>query len=141
LRICAGAVLTRGRDILLAKRADDRRFYPGVWDIIGGHCEANEAPADTLVRELREEIGITPRTIEEIAVLGEPKPSEHGQARYHIFVVSAWDGGEPRLLGTEHSDLRWMTVADALTLPLAHPGYRELFATLFPAPSERPLER
>jgi len=134
VRTCAGALLVRGRNILLAKRADDRSFYPGVWDIIGGHCESNEAPVDTLTRELLEEIGITPRIFEEIAVLTEPRPAEHGDARYHVFVVRTWDGGEPRLLGAEHSELRWMSVADALELPLAHPAYRELFAKVLALP-------
>jgi 8-oxo-dGTP diphosphatase len=113
--------------MLLAKRAADRAFYPGVWDVVGGHCEDGEAPGDTLVREVREEIGVTPSTFEEIAVLPEPQASEHGDARYHIFMVTAWGGGEPRLRGLEHSDLRWVSLDDALALPLAHSGYGELF--------------
>ncbi len=76
--------------ILLARRSADRSFYPGVWDVIGGHCERDEAPADALVRELREEIGVTARAFDEIAVLPEPQPIEHGEAQYHIFIVTAW---------------------------------------------------
>ncbi len=44
MRICAGGVLVRGGEVLLARRSDDRAFYPGVWDVIGGHCEPGEAP-------------------------------------------------------------------------------------------------
>jgi 8-oxo-dGTP diphosphatase len=127
MRICAGGVLVRGETILLAKRSAERAFYPGVWDIIGGHCEANETPAETLVRELQEEVGIRPRTFEEIAVLDEPRPAEHGEAMYHVFSVTAWDGAEPRLLGSEHSELRWLRLDEALSLPLAHPGYGAMF--------------
>jgi len=105
-RICAGGLLVRGGQILLARRSGDRKFYPGVWDIIGGHCEGGEAPADALVRELEEEIGVKAHVFEEIAVLEEPQPAEHGDARYHVFVVTSWGGGEPRLLGAEHSELR-----------------------------------
>ena len=130
MRVCAGGLLTRGDEILLAKRSADRTFYPAVWDIVGGHCETNETPADTLVRELREEVGITARAFEEIAILGEPDPTTHGDARYHIFIVTAWDGGEPRLLGSEHSELRWLSLDQALALPLAHPGYGELFQAI-----------
>lgn len=71
---------------------------------------------------MEEEIGVTPRAFEEIAVLAEPCPAEHGGARYHIFFVTAWDGGEPRLQGSEHSELRWVSLECALGLPLAHPG-------------------
>ena len=113
--------------MLLARRSGDRKFYPGVWDIIGGHCEGGEAPADALVRELEEEIGVKAHVFEEIAVLEEPQPAEHGDARYHVFVVTSWGGGEPRLLGAEHSELRWVNLAHALALPLAHPGYGNLF--------------
>ena len=59
--------------MLLARRSPERLFYPGVWDVIGGHCEKDEAPGDALVREVKEEIGVTPRTVKEIAVLAEPR--------------------------------------------------------------------
>ena len=128
MRICAGGLLVRGREVLLARRSSERPFYPGVWDVVGGHCEGGEAPRDALVREVEEEIGVTPRTFEEIAVLSEPSPKEHGDARYHIFRVTAWGGGEPRLQGSEHSELRWVSLECALALPLAHPGYGQLFS-------------
>jgi 8-oxo-dGTP diphosphatase len=83
-----------------------------------------------LVRELAEEIGIKPSAFEEIAVLEEPRPAEHGEAQYQVFIVTAWDGGEPHLLGSEHSELRWLSLASALALPLAHPGYGDLFRAI-----------
>jgi len=79
--------------MLLARRSAERSFYPGVWDVIGGHCEGDEAPGDALVRKVQEEIGVTPHTFEEIAVLAEPQPAEHGEARYHIFLVTAGTAG------------------------------------------------
>src|SRR3989441_118924 len=41
-----------------------------------------------------------------------------------------WDGGEPHLQGSEHSELRWVGLDRALTLPLAHPGYGELLSAV-----------
>ncbi|HEY3118774.1 MAG TPA: NUDIX hydrolase [Chloroflexota bacterium] len=130
MRICAGGLLVRGRQILLARRSEDRTFYPGVWDVIGGHCEGDEIPAETLVRELEEEIGVKLSAFEEIAVLDEPRPAEYGEAKYHMFIVTAWDGGEPRLRGSEHSEVRWFGLDDALALPLAHPEYSALFRSV-----------
>jgi 8-oxo-dGTP diphosphatase len=128
MRICAGGLLMRGGEILLAKRSEDRTFYPGVWDVIGGHCEGNETPADALLRELAEEIGVRALVFEEIAVLREPQPAEQGEARYHMCIVTAWSG-EPRLRNAEHSALRWLDLNQALALPLAHPSYSGLFQT------------
>jgi 8-oxo-dGTP diphosphatase len=101
-----------------------------VWDILGGHCESAETPADTLGREIQEELGVTASAYEEVAVLDEPRPAEHGEARYHVFVVTAWTGGEPRLTGAEHSELRWVSLDEALALPLAHPDYGALFRSV-----------
>jgi 8-oxo-dGTP diphosphatase len=126
MRICAGGLLVWDGRILLARRADDRVFYPGVWDVPGGHCTGSEAPAETLVRELQEEVGITATVFEQVAVLEGPRPTDYGDARYHMFVVSGW-AGEPQLQGSEHSELRWMNLGQALALPLAHPEYRQLF--------------
>jgi 8-oxo-dGTP pyrophosphatase MutT (NUDIX family) len=119
-------MLVRGGEILLMRRSSDRAIHPGVWDVPGGHREGDETPARTLVRELAEEIGIVPREFEEIAVLPETRPDEYGEAEYRLFVVRAWDGGEPRLLGPEHAELRWVTPDRALGLDLAHPVYREV---------------
>ena len=126
MRVCAGGLLLRGNEILLAKRSADREFYPGVWDVVGGHCEGNETPTAALIRELEEEIGVRAVAFEEIATLEEPRPVEHGEAKYHIFAVIAWTG-EPRLQSTEHSELGWLSLDQALVLPLAHPRYAQLF--------------
>ena len=130
MRICAGGLLVRGEEILLAKRAPERDFYPGVWDVIGGHCKEGEAPVDALAREMREEIGVTPSVFEEFAVLDEPDVATHGEGRYHFFIVRKWTGGEPRLRGPEHSELRWVTLEHALALPLAHSDYGKWFQSV-----------
>ena len=118
--------MVRANEILLAKRSSDRAFYPGVWDIVGGHVEAGELPPDALTRELYEELGIRPLVFVEVDVLNEPQPDHYGEARYHIFAVTAWSGA-PQLVNSEHSERRWVTLDEALSLPLAHPDYGRLF--------------
>ena len=138
MRICAGGLLVRSNEILLAKRSADRAFYPGVWDVVGGHCEENEVPTDALVRELEEEIGVKALAFEEIGTLEEPQPAENGEANYHIFAVTAWTG-EPRLLNAEHSELRWFSLDQALVLQLAHPRYGQLFPAVLEGPESAKL--
>jgi 8-oxo-dGTP diphosphatase len=91
-----------------------------VWDVVGGHCEGEETPTDALLRELEEELGVKALAFEEIATLEEPQPAENGEANYHIFAVTGWTG-EPRLLNAEHSEIRWLSLDQALGLSLAHP--------------------
>ena len=49
-----GAVLVREGRILLGRRSPRKQIYPGLWDVIGGHVEAEETYEDALRRELRD---------------------------------------------------------------------------------------
>ena len=56
----AAAILLHEMKVLLARRTIFRNNYPGIWDFVGGHCEAGETFEHALKRELLEEIGIRP---------------------------------------------------------------------------------
>ncbi len=46
-------------EVLLQKRNKDKNLFPDMWDIsVAGHVGAGEKPAESAVREIREEIGI-----------------------------------------------------------------------------------
>lgn len=53
---CAGALVVRNGKVLLVRRRVDP--FRGYWDIPGGFCEVEEHPAETAVREVREETGL-----------------------------------------------------------------------------------
>ena len=49
-----------GCDILLQRRSDQVKNWPGYWDIsAAGHVSLGETPLDAALREAQEEIGIT----------------------------------------------------------------------------------
>src|SRR5437868_14436701 len=117
-------LLLRNGTVLLAKRSAGRRAYPNRWSFPGGHVEAGESLHDALIRELREEIGVTPLSFEQIGAIEEPNAQANGDATYHMFAVTAWSGGEPRALGREHSELSWFDLKAAGELrDLAMPDY------------------
>lgn len=125
----ACAILLRDGQILLGRRTPQRRFYPDCWDVLGGHLEAGETPEQALVREVQEEAGVTPVRQRLLATMPDPSPAV--EARYHVFVVTGWTGGEPRMLGDEHSEIRWVPIDAAARLPdLAIEAYRDLFRSL-----------
>lgn len=125
-------LLIREGTVLLVKRSAHRKAYPDTWSFPGGHAEAGETMTAALARELGEEIGVIPTKHFALRVIADPNADVRRPIMYHMFVVEAWRGGEPVLLGDEHCELRWYHPAVAMRLPdLALPdAYRELFDTL-----------
>jgi len=131
MRNIVNGVLVRQGSVLLARRSLHRKAYPGLWSFPGGHAEENESLLEPLARELREEIGIVPTTTASVGSIADPnsQPSDH--IDYHIYAVTSWAGGEPKMIGHEHTELTWFTLRNAIALPdLALEGYKALFKTL-----------
>ena len=78
-----------------------------LWEFVGGKVEPGETKRQALVRECREELGIT-------VEVGEPFTDVthvYSDLTVHLTLFHARiAAGTPRLL--EHNDLRWMTPAE-----------------------------
>jgi 8-oxo-dGTP diphosphatase len=130
LQHVACAILIQEGKILLGKRAPSERASPDRWDIFGGHLEPGEGPADALVREIREELGVTASKFVECTTLIEYESRLGGPAAFHLYVVRGWDG-RISMRGDEHTELGWFTIPQACVLPdLAHPEYPGIFGTI-----------
>jgi 8-oxo-dGTP pyrophosphatase MutT (NUDIX family) len=55
-----GALICRDGKVLLGFRAPTKASWPNHWDTIGGRVEDGETLDAALVREMREEVGVTP---------------------------------------------------------------------------------
>ena len=120
-RVVACAVIIREGRFLLGRRTATSAYYPGVWDLFGGHARTGEDPRAALVRELREELGIVPAAFEALLVAREPNPAAHGAGEIHVFRVTRWEG-EPAVRNDEHDTIGWFTPNEAAQLELADPG-------------------
>ncbi len=126
-------VILRNGSVLLGKRCHGRRIYPDCWALPGGHVEQGETLEDALIREIREEIGLTPTDFRELGLIAELDPETDSETIYHIYVVTTWQGGDPVMLGNEHSELHWFELEAACGLPdLAIAGYKPLFRSVLP---------
>lgn len=51
-------ILDKNNNILIQRRADDKKYDPGKWATTGGFAIKNESSLDTCIRETKEETGI-----------------------------------------------------------------------------------
>ena len=125
------AFIVQGDRILLGQRSPGRAFWPDVWDVFGGHIEPAEQPEQTLVRELAEELGITPTQWAELEIITESVPEHDNMPAHdlivHLYCVTAWIGTPVNQQAEEHSQIQWFSYAEAIELDLAHPSYPRLF--------------
>lgn len=105
LDVVAGLIFRDGR-LLAARRRPSSRFG-GKWEFPGGKVEEGESPAESLQRELFEELGV--RSV----VKGSLFIHEHDYAdvsvRLHFFDVDL-GSGEPEAL--DHEEIRWVRPGD-----------------------------
>jgi len=102
----------RDRKVLLGLRAAWKKIWPRHWDTIGGRVEAGESLDEALVREVLEEVGVTPTKFRLIATIRERQPNLYGDALHHIYAVTQWRGGEPANVCDEHTELKWFSVSE-----------------------------
>ena len=89
--------------------------------------KSGETCTQALRRELREELGVTPLAFEHIATLEEPRREVYGEHLYWVYLVTQWTGLPTNRQLSEHSEIRWFTLDEALSLNTAHPEYADLF--------------
>lgn len=122
---CAGGMLVKEGQFLLGKRSAAASWYPEVWDVFGGHAEQGEAPVQTLLRELREELAIVPTRYQLAAVFTYFKGCVQKKVQYHHYFITEWTG-ELQKAGTEHTEIRWFDRSELVAIPLAAKEYLPL---------------
>ena len=125
------ALIVRSKSILLGRRSAERAFYPDVWDMFGGHVEPGEERGQALVRELEEELGITPAGWTFLETLTVDLPATDASPPdlliVHLYLVTDWTGTPVNMQLEEHSTIGWFSVEEAVRLDLADTIYPTLF--------------
>ncbi len=99
------AVVVRGDEILLVKRADN-----GAWTPITGISEPGEEPAVSAAREALEETGVVVRVdrLASTSVMADVVHANGDQASYlDLTFACTYVSGEAHVADDESSDVRW----------------------------------
>ena len=112
--------------VLLGLRSPAKKVWPCHWDTIGGHVEDDESLENALIREVQEEVGVTPTRFGLIATVREREPEVYGDALHHVYAVTEWRGGDPANVCDEHTELKWFSVDEMRLLTnIVDPDYAQ----------------
>ncbi len=111
ITVVAAVIRDTDDRVLLTRRAIDGHMG-GLWEFPGGKIHDGEGPADALIRELDEELGIT------IAVENPMTFAVHEEPGLRILLLfyrARIDSGEPQ--GREGQPVQWVPIADLPSYP------------------------
>ncbi|MBY8873552.1 NUDIX domain-containing protein [Micromonospora sp. PLK6-60] len=128
-RVVTGALVEDGA-VLLVHRSPTRLAYPDLWDLPGGHVEADESELQALAREMHEELGVQ-IVAESSARLGDLHAGS-GEDAVHIGVwrIGDWVGSPTNRAPDEHDDIAWVGIIELGGLPLVHGDLAALVRSL-----------
>lgn len=126
---CANAIVVAENEVALVRRAYRESPWYGMWCAPGGFCEVGEHPAQTAVRETREEAGLD---IDIVGYIGTwvdvyaNDPSDPDAEVINVAYYAAMLASDTRghIDPTEVSEVGWFAF-DAVPDELAPPGTLE----------------
>jgi 8-oxo-dGTP diphosphatase len=106
--------ITHGDDILLLKRGEHKRVYPGRYNGVGGHVERDEDPLSGAIREIREETGLDITDVRFRGTIHVDAGSANGII---VFVFSA-EAISRDFANSDEGTLAWIPRDQVDSLPL-----------------------
>jgi 8-oxo-dGTP diphosphatase len=104
LLVAACALVDSDSRVLISQRPAGKPMA-GLWEFPGGKVEAGETPEQTLIRELREELGVDTSA----ACLAPLTFASHGYPDFHLlmplYVCRRWQGAPQ---AREGQALKWV---------------------------------
>lgn len=110
-----GAIIFDGAGRVFAqKRSAERKLFPGMWDIVGGHVDGGESILAALAREVMEETGWRLVRVRGLVEKSTWTGDDGRGVRHEVDYVVEVDGdlARPALEWSKHSAYGWFGPED-----------------------------
>jgi len=107
---CAIVLVVRGRKVLLARSA---RFRTGFYSCLAGFIEIGETAEETVLREVKEEVGICVKNVRYIKSQSWPFPSQ-----LMLGFIAEYESGEIEPEPEEIEEADWYDIDQLPNVPL-----------------------
>ena len=121
--MCVFKVLNEVTHFLILQRAQEDKLYPGLWQIVTGTMKKNERAFKAAMRELKEEIGLTPQRCWTIPYVDTYFDFAKDTIQLVPVFAVELDSFSIPSLSSEHQRYEWLRFEDAKKR-LAWPGQR-----------------
>ncbi|MFO1151600.1 MAG: 8-oxo-dGTP diphosphatase MutT [Alsobacter sp.] len=113
--LVAACALVDADDRVLITQRPEGKALAGLWEFPGGKFEPGERPEETLIRELREELGIEVKE----PCLAPLTFASHGYPDFHLlmplWICRRWEG---QVQGRENQAIRWVRATKLRDFPM-----------------------
>jgi mutator protein MutT len=127
IHLCADVILVNTfGEILLLQRCDNDWLFPGKWCLPGGHVDLGEGPEEAAIREVKEETGITLKSVKML----KKYIYEDGFASMYFLAIGGIDFDVDAIISItpkEHQKYKWVSTDDLVALGASDRLAGELF--------------
>jgi 8-oxo-dGTP diphosphatase len=127
--VAACALIDADSRVLIAQRPEGRSMA-GLWEFPGGKVETGERPEEALIRELKEELGITVKEACLAPLTFASHTYENFQLLMPLYVCRRWEGMVTPLEGQQLTWVRPTKLKDYPMPPADLPLISHLIALL-----------
>jgi dihydroneopterin triphosphate diphosphatase len=100
-----------GAEYLLLKRSS--RYMFGLWQHVAGSIEEGETALQAIIRELKEETGLTPLALYSADIIESFYDTKYNVIMMVPIFVAEFDPKLEIVLSEEHSEYKWVSAAEA----------------------------
>jgi 8-oxo-dGTP diphosphatase len=103
-----GMILKNDQVLMILRNAGEET---GKWALIGGYVEWNETVEEAILREVKEEVGITVNVKKLFGVYSDPKRSPNGEQTITIVFILETENEDFKLQYEEVKKVQWFPLS------------------------------